>query len=118
MACGGGRGGEVAVRRHRDGGGDGQAEQDRAVATLEHAGQYLADQRDRGAEQQVEGELEGCGVRVADSGRDVEQVEPGGCVLQHVDRAESRGDRLDHAGQRVAVGQVAGEPGGLDAVRG
>src|SRR6266853_1670712 len=74
--------------------------------------------RDGGAEQQVEGELEGCGVRVADRRRDVEQVEPGGCVLQHVDRAESRVDRLDHAGQRVAVGDVAGEPGGLDAVRG
>src|SRR5258706_12127737 len=115
---GGGGGGEVPERRYRDAGGDRQAEQDRAVATLEHAGQYLADQRDRGAQQQVEREFEGCGVRVADSGRDVEQVEPGGCVLQDVDRAESRGDRLDHAAQGVAVGDIAGEPVGVDAVRG
>src|SRR5271169_851594 len=118
VAGGGGCGGEVAERRNRDAGGDRQAEQDRAVAALDHAGQYLADQRDRGAEQQVEGEVEGGGVRVADSGRVFEQVEPGGCVLQDVDRAESRGDRLGHAGQRVAVGEVAGETGGLDSVRG
>ncbi len=54
VAGGGGCGGEVAERRNRDAGGDRQAEQDRAVAALEHAGQYLVDQRDRGAQQQVE----------------------------------------------------------------
>src|SRR6202012_1852313 len=47
-----------------------------------------------------------------------EPVEPGGRVLEHVDRSEPGGDRLDEAGQRVTVGDIGGEPGGLDAIRG